>query len=136
MRLVDADDLKALWEGMSPKAMVYPASVIDSIDRQPTVPQFGEWVNTKDRLPENVKHKGANCETVLVKTKWGITEGWYNPDIPCWFIIAIFMYYNDSEVPNLIDFERGDIPKLVHVPDTDVTHWMPLPEPPKEGENK
>lgn len=136
MRLIDADALiKHISDDNAGYLLSDRLSVIDIekyIDDAPTVPQFGEWINKKDRLPENAKHKGANCEMVLVKTKWGITEGWYNPDVPCWFIIAIFMYYNDSEAPNLIDFKRGDIPKLVHVPDIDVTHWMPLPEPPKE----
>lgn len=147
-RTIDADELIEFINGRISDGSEDPASqytiirdetlmeIGSKVKSMPTVPQFGEWVNTKDRFPENAKHKGANCETVLVKTKWGITEGWYNPDVPCWFIIAIFMYYNDRKAPNLIDFKRGDIPKVIRVPDIDVTHWMPLPEPPKEGENK
>lgn len=138
MRLIDADALIERINLMIGTDVIYGAEaeaisrMLHEVEKAPTFPQCGGWVNTKDRLPENAKHKGANCETVLVKTKWGITEGWYNPDVPCWFIIAIFMYYNDSEAPNTIDFKRGDIPKVIRVPDIDVTHWMPLPEPPKD----
>ena len=61
MRPIDADDLKALWEGISPKAMVYPASVIDSIDRQPTVNMaHAHWIELRSNSG-NVHYKCSRC---------------------------------------------------------------------------
>ena len=84
-------------------------------------------------LPPNAKHKGSFCPKVRVMTKFGETYGWYNPDRESWYVLAWFMTdrYLDSE----IDFDRGDKPKIVRLPDevNDKTHiliaWRPLLEP-------
>lgn len=59
MRLIDADDLKTLWEGISPKASVHPDSVIDSIKRTKTIETapvtHAHWVlEQEDTAYENV----------------------------------------------------------------------------------
>lgn len=93
----------------------------------------GGWIPVERELPPNAKHKGAFCPKVRVMTKFGETYGWYNPDCESWYILVWFMTerYLDSE----IDFERGDKPKIVRLPDevNDTKHilvaWRPLPEP-------
>lgn len=83
------------------------------------------WIPVSERLPENAKHKGAFCPKYYVMTDFGQTEGWYNPDVGCWYVLLWFM---DARFETWnISLERGDVPKLVkNVP---VTAWMPLPEP-------
>lgn len=91
------------------------------------------WTLVERELPPNAKHKGAFCPKVRVMTKFGETCGWYNPDCESWYILVWFMTerYLDSD----IDFERGDKPKIVRLPDevNDTKHilvaWQPLPEP-------
>ena len=91
------------------------------------------WISVERELPPNAKHKGSFCPKVRVMTKFGETYGWYNPDRESWYVLAWFMTdrYLDSE----IDFDRGDKPKIVRLPDevNDKTHiliaWQPLPKP-------
>ena len=87
-----------------------------------------EWISVKDRLPPNADCPGAFCPRYLVQTKYGITEGWYNPDKGYWYCLFWFMIEHTLDERN-IDFVRGDIPKVLG--NCPVTHWMPLPEPPK-----
>jgi hypothetical protein len=62
-----------------------------------------EWISVKDGLPEK------NRKAVLIALRWEETDiGWYDKDDKCW----------QSEFINSYD-------------DGDVTHWMPLPQPPK-----
>ena len=99
------------------------------------------WIPVERELPPNAKHKGSFCPKVRVMTKFGETYGWYSPDRESWYVLAWFMTdrYLDSE----IDFDRGDKPKIVRLPDevNDKTHiliaWRPLLEPcrPKRSDN-
>ena len=90
------------------------------------------WMPVERELPPNAKHKGSFCPKVRVMTKFGETYGWYNPDRESWYVLAWFMTdrYLDSE----IDFDRGDKPKIVRLPDevNDKMHiliaWRPLLE--------
>lgn len=92
----------------------------------------GGWIPV-DRLPPNAKYIGALCPRYQLDTKYGVTEGWYNPDLESWFVLVWFMTerYLDSE----IDFERGSHPKIVRVGNEVsekhriVLAWRPLPEP-------
>ena len=60
-----------------------------------------EWIPVKDRLPENEK------EGMLIALRWGMVDiGWYEEGQ--W----------SSEFVN--EYEDGE-----------VTHWMPIPQPPK-----
>lgn len=111
-------------------AMCAYESVINHIKEQPKV---GEWIPCRERLPENAKYKGAFCPTYQVMTKYGVTEGWYNPDHESWYILVWFVLEDFRE--HNIDIERGDIPKRLRVPDGVVTAWMPLPEPWEEAED-
>ena len=67
---------------------------------------MSKWISVEERLPENAKDPGALCSVNLVATKYGITEGWYNPDVKGWFIIVRRLTGRyDSERD--INFERG-----------------------------
>lgn len=88
-----------------------------------------EWISVDDRLPENSKKEGAFCPRYFVMTKYGESFGWYNPNYKSWFVL--FWFFTDRLLEKEIDFERADVPKVVKVQDGVVTHWMPMPLPPK-----
>lgn len=98
------------------------------------------WIPVERELPPNAQHKGSFCPKVRVMTKFGETYGWYNPDRESWYVLAWFMTdrYLDSE----IDFDRGDKPKIVRLPDevNDKTHiliaWRPLPQAIPSGKER
>ena len=73
------------------------------------------WTLVERELPPNAKHKGAFCPRYQVMTKYGVTDGWYNPDAKGWYVLIWFITerYLESE----IDFDRGDNPKVVFLPD-------------------
>lgn len=87
------------------------------------------WIPVDRKLPPNANHKGALCPRYQVMTKYGVTEGWYNPDYESWFCLLWFM--NKKFTKEYIDFERGDVPKVVQIEKgiDIVLAWMPLPEP-------
>ena len=95
------------------------------------------WVSVDRELPPNAKHKGALCPRYQLMTRYGVTEGWYNPDLESWYILIWFMTerYLESE----IDFERGTWPKIVRCENkvndrhSIVMAWRPLPEPYRKG---
>ncbi len=113
-----ADFLCNFWEGLQ--------------KLPPVKTQELRWIPVSERLPENAKHKGAFCNRYYVMTEFGQTEGWYNPDVGCWYVLLWFM---DARFETWnISLERGDVPKLVkNVP---VIAWMSLPKPyePQESE--
>ena len=108
------------------------------------------WIPVEKELPPNAKHKGALCPRYQLMTKYGVTEGWYNPDYESWYVLCWFKgndypdyesWYvlcwsmgNDS-LESEIDFERGTCHKLVRcenaVNDRQkiVLAWRPFPEP-------
>ena len=92
------------------------------------------WHRVEEELPPNAKHPGAFCPKVRVLTRWGVTDGWFNPDMGrngLWCVLLWFFMGTFEEVD--IDFERGDKPRMVWLSQNDVIAWMPI-EPPKEEE--
>lgn len=87
------------------------------------------WVPVEERLPKNAKHKGAFCPKYQVNTKFGVTEGWYNPDVESWYLLMWFM--TERYLEQEIDFKRGDVPKIVRVPKecNIVFAWREKPKP-------
>lgn len=73
------------------------------------------WIPVDRELPPNAKHEGAFCPKYQIMTNYGVTEGWYNPDAEGWYVLIWFMTgrYLESE----IDFDKGDNPKIVFLPD-------------------
>lgn len=86
------------------------------------------WIPVEEQLPENAKHKGAFCPKYQVETKYGVTEGWYNPDVKSWY--CLFWFMTQRYLEHEIDFVKGDVPKVVRVPlESDIViAWRPLPE--------
>ena len=99
------------------------------------------WIPVEQELPPNSKHKGALCPRYQVMTKYGVTEGWYNPDYESWYILCWFM--GNDHLKHEIDFERGTFPKVVRCENSVndkhgiVIAWRPLPEPyhPERSDN-
>lgn len=91
------------------------------------------WVSVGRELPPNAKHKGAFCPRYQVMTKYGVTEGWYNPDLESWYVLCWFIGVDYLETE--IDFEKGTCPKVVRCENlvndkhSIVLAWRPLPEP-------
>ncbi len=73
------------------------------------------WIPIDREFPPNAKHKGAFCPKYQVMTKYGVTEGWYNPDAEGWYVLIWFM--TDRYLESEIDFDKGDKPKIVFLPD-------------------
>lgn len=105
MRPIDANTLKAEFTGNFNDGYYTVAEIKAIIDTAPTV---GEWVSVKDKLPKDDQD--------------------------------IFVYLNDGQEKRItacnyakgvwFDCVMNCICVLAHV-----THWMPLPEPPKEEKN-
>ena len=76
-------------------------ALITICKEEPSIELVQEWISVKDRLPENEK------ESVLIALRWGEVDiGWCEDGR--W----------GSEFVN--EYEEGE-----------VTHWMPIPQPPK-----
>lgn len=73
------------------------------------------WIPVDRELPPNAKHEGAFCPKYQVMTKYGVTEGWYNPDAEGWYVLIWFM--TDRYLESEIDFDKGDKPKIVFLTD-------------------
>ena len=90
------------------------------------------WIPVERELPPNAKYKGALCPRYQLDTKYGVTEGWYNPGIESWFVLIWFM--TERYLNGEIDFERGAHPKIVRCENEVnekhriVLAWRPLPE--------
>lgn len=124
------DAIKATWHEPS---YTDPYNVLTEVrDRIEALPAASPWRRVEDELPPNAKHPGAFCPKYHILTKWGVTDGWFNPDVGengAWRVLLWFFQGTWDEWD--IDFERGDKPKLAWVSQRDVFAWMPI-EPPKE----
>lgn len=82
---------------------------------------FGKWIPVSERLPENANHLGALCPRYMISSaKYGVTEGWYNPDRRTWYGLIWQL------TPGNINMRMGDIPAVIRM--IDVTAWMELPK--------
>lgn len=97
----------------------------------------GNWIPVEQELPPNAKHLGALCPMYQLDTKYGVTEGWYNPDLESWYVLIWFL--TESYCDKEIDFNKGTYPKIVRCENkvndrhSIVTAWRPLPEPYRPG---
>lgn len=111
LRIEEPDNNYNDWD----KKIAYEQDWISEINHSvfmltnaPTIePVHGEWISVKDGLP-------TAREDVLVVAYWHekyqVLIGWFSPNGKVWRVTT----------PN------GEMT------DVSVTHWMPLPEPPKE----
>jgi hypothetical protein len=89
----------------------------DQIDRLVEAAEERRWIPVSERLPIGGDDSGAICENVCLLMDDGtVSCGWMNG-------ITKKVYYLNA---------RDDV--VIKAPITRVTHWMPLPQPPKEGE--
>ena len=70
---------------------------------------MNEWISVKERLPIS-----GQRVVVFAKSKWG------SPHVT----ICTFYVIRENRVIPRLRWSRGIY---------EVTHWMPLPEPPEEG---
>lgn len=119
-RLIDADALREqlVWcKEQAGRFDTFWDDVIERVDSLPTIDgqcdacylkETNGWISTNDRLPENEQY-------VMLWTKTGVMK--------------YAKYLNDEPHRPWIAYdEYGSIRAWDNV----VTHWMPLPEPPKE----
>lgn len=84
------------------------------------------WIPVEELPPEDDREY---CTRYQIMTKYGVTEGWYQPDGNVWYVLLWRHLCENGE----IDFEKGDIPTLELIdPEirTDIiSAWCPLPGP-------
>ena len=110
MRLIDADALLDKQESLYMKGNVlFHGVTAYSIENAPTIDPESmlpkeEWISVKDSLPQATEY-------VLIYDSHyrNIYKAWYVGDIDVWF--------SNEYLPQFIN----------------ITHWMPLPKPPKES---
>ena len=131
MRMIDADALKGPIElqrvfyvriGATERAEAY-ANCLWEIAEAPTV---GAWISVKDRLPEeheSIFHK------FLGTPKWSSAMWQQESDK----VLVYVSFPDGTGVVTTGCLHNSDWMTTVSkaLPQT-VTHWMPLPEPPKE----
>lgn len=75
-----------------------------------------KWIPVTERLPIGANN-GETSEEIIAYTKSGeVCVGWIESGRRTWYLVV-----GDDDYPTAHDFGT-------------VTHWMPLPEAPKEGE--
>ena len=91
------------------------------------------WISVDRELPLNAYYKGKLCPRYQLATKYGVTEGWYNPDLKSWYVLIWFM--TERFLNSEINFEKGACPKIVRCENEVnekhkiVLAWRPFPEP-------
>lgn len=122
MRLIDADELIRNLEGLISDYTsngIYPEKFgiddfIDVVKEIPTLPA-SQWIRVEDRLPErNGKYIVTACDEGESYDK----KIWNDTVVVC----AVYYKSRWTWEKNNIEYSLDGI----------VTHWMPLPEPPKE----
>lgn len=104
------------------------------------------WISVKDRLPEceqevlvRVKHKQYSSENFYYVTTTAMHEdGTMNTEDSMWFWNDMEFDYDEENDVYLVPegwweyrhYNPDDV--YNNMIDGEVTHWMPLPEPPKE----
>lgn len=113
MRLIDADlfdkELEEYSYGHCDEEFYTCESIRGMLDYQPTVNPY-QWISVKDRLPPLQKEVIVAICDDSGDTLWKYTT--------CGWMVSQIIWIVDNDV---------------HY---DVTHWMPLPEPPTNKENK
>lgn len=107
-------------------------SSLRELEAQEKQKPFGEWISVKDRLPENCDGRVQCVVCVLCSYRDAFGE-------PCDEKVVIQANYDCNQKIWNLDFEewKEQLNALIDIDDAPeegdyITHWMPLPEPPKE----
>ena len=107
-------------------------SSLRELEAQEKQKPFGEWISVKDRLPENCDGRVQCVVCVLRSYRDAFGE-------PCDEKVVIQANYDCNQKIWNLDFEewKEQLNALIDIDDAPeegdyITHWMPLPEPPKE----
>ena len=110
--------------------------IIEAVNNLPPVQSEPQWISVTERLPDNADHPGAFCPRYQVVTPYGVTEGWYRPHDyekgGQWF--ALFWFTSQIYEIRNIDFEKGNVPKVIR--EAPVMEWRPLPKPYKPNKKQ
>ena len=123
MRLIDADALKRKAQKVATEAwkMRIKASVetilnqfIDWINAQPTIKSEPQWIPCSERLPEEAGMY------LITEQNYG-----FKVDAVCKNVLVHSSYFSVNE---------KEFQDTFYIPDcSNITAWMPLPEPYQEG---
>ncbi len=91
-----------------------------------------EWIKCSDRLPEEFIPKSMDYNQIVLVT-WGIENGGQNPlcRVASWESKRIRLD-PDPTKDGVFDFGPGFSCFFMGTPLKEITHWMPMPEPPTQ----
>lgn len=117
MRLIDADKMKEYMKDFTRKELMENEEVFEIIDEQPTVPVFGQWNKlTFTELTEEEDYDRSY-----------IVEGLPPYDEMVLITDGKYVWKDCFHIDDVVYLDSGDGIE-------NVIAWMPLPEPPKKGE--
>lgn len=123
MRPIDANTLKAEFTGNFNGGYYTVPEILAIIDTAPTI---GGWISVKDRLPDEHDSLFAN-NPYLKKNMWAKESD----------SVIVYVRFPDgtgrSTEGKLQDGKWWT--RISPALEPTVTHWMPLPEPPKEDDD-
>lgn len=150
MKIIDAESLrKHLQEKVYPEKYgerCNPLDVINGmlqvIDDEPTIPQFGKWISAKDHPPDPeetviVLSKGVN--TITGKPIYFRSMGFYedgkilaDDSLYTWYNFDA--YYSDDETEYVPEgwWEHVNYDETFTQISDEVIGWMPMPDEPEE----
>lgn len=150
-RLIDGDKvlerierITQCWrqQGNDYEANLISASVKSILSSEPAIPQDTRWISVKDRLPDTETDVWLQCMTCTgYKYQcqgFYVPDGIYREDSAYWWDYECCDQYDEERDDYMVNpgwYERiynWDDYGAVWIADT-VTHWMPLPSPPKTG---
>lgn len=87
-----------------------------------------KWIRVADRLPEDDNRKYLTASSSVTKPTTTLYDiCWFAKDL---YEVDRFDFPNEKNKPGFYKYDSEYGNYII----SDITHWMPLPEPPKDGE--